>query len=370
MDKRFKKIYRVIVFIMVIFLWLFSLYRIISYFGLVNRFSGLIRSASAVGNVCFSCPPEPPNPPFPPCPPCCYPTSTPTSEITPTPVPTNPPTAGDNGGGGGGPAEPSHCGSATPSTPFLRTLIRLGNGQVELVWDPVDPSSGYAISYGPKPGDYLYGVSDTGKVNSFIIGDLGGGNYCFAVRALNGCAPGELSNEKCTNDVLGTGIGGAVLGATGNSLDDYLISINKKANFGARSFSQSLPEKIDIDQVGIHLGITAGQINNNLWDISDSGASYLAGSGLPGDQGNMIIYGHNKNQLLGPIRWLEKGAKITITNNQGKIFKYQVVEIKTISPDQTDILSKTPDSTLILYTCTGVDDSQRFVVVAKLELGL
>jgi len=380
MGKRIKKIYRAVVFIMVVFLWLFSLYRILSDFGL-----------TAFGTW------SPPDPPSPPCPSCCQvtptptpscgqptPTPTPTPEITPspnpepsvtlapTPIPTTPPTT-DNGGSGG-PAEPPKCESATPSTPFLRTLIKLGNGKVKLVWDPVDSATGYAISYGPKPGNYLYGVSNTGKVNSFDIGSLREGNYCFAVRALNDCAPGGLSNEKCINEVLGTGIGGAVLGAktpkvlaaTGNSLDDYLIFVYVKPVFGSKKFEQNNAVNISIAQVGINLAISAGKTDGDLWDISQTGASYLAGSGKLGESGNTIVYGHNKNNLFGPIRWLEKGAEIKIKDSTGRILIYQVVETKTVSPDQTEILLPTSDSTLTLYTCDGIGDNLRFVVIAKL----
>lgn len=156
---------------------------------------------------------------------------TPTSEV-PTPAPTSKPSSGDSGGGGngiGGPPGPSVCGDQAPPSPYLRELKILGGGKVELLWDPVDPTTHYNINYGPSLGNYTFGVDNTGKVTSFIIGGLGGGNYCFVVRGVNNCMPGGASNEKCTSGaVLGTSnqkiLGASVLGATGG-FDDNIFYI-------------------------------------------------------------------------------------------------------------------------------------------------
>jgi len=64
-------------------------------------------------------------------------------------------------------------------------------------------------------GNYIYGVPNTGKITFFTVGSLQSGvNYCFAVRAINDCAPSELSNEICTGAVLGVTTGGKVLGVS------------------------------------------------------------------------------------------------------------------------------------------------------------
>lgn len=69
--------------------------------------------------------------------------------------------------------------------------------------------TGYTIEYGPSSGNYLYSAINIGKVGSFTVNGLSSG--CFVVRALNGCAVGDPSNEVCTGAVLG---GSRVLGAT------------------------------------------------------------------------------------------------------------------------------------------------------------
>lgn len=131
---------------------------------------------------------------------------------------------------------------------------------------------------------------------------------------------------------------------------------------------EDLPERILIPQVRIDLPVLLAKVTDNRWEVSEEGASYLLGSGIPGKEGNVVIYGHNKNSLFGPIRWVERETEIKIVNKRGEEFIYKIVETKTVSPDSIDILSATQDPVLTLYTCTGFLDSQRHVVRAKLQL--
>jgi len=148
------------------------------------------------------------------------PVPTPTREVPGEPSPTLPPAVGGNGDGGGGGsqggAEAPHCGSQTPAAPRLKSVNKIKTNEVELVWDPVELATHYTISYGPASHNYLYGVSNTGKVTSFKVGALGAGNYCFSIRAVNDCAPSDPSNEICTGGITGEVLGAKVLGATGS----------------------------------------------------------------------------------------------------------------------------------------------------------
>ena len=132
---------------------------------------------------------------------------------------------------------------------------------------------------------------------------------------------------------------------------------------------QDLPAKILIPRLRIDLSVFPAKVANNNWEVSDEAASYLLGSGIPGREGNVVIYAHNKNHLFGPIRWLEEGDKIRMINKKGEEFIYKVVETKTVSPDKVEVLSSTPDATLTLYTCIGFLDRERFVAVAELKPG-
>lgn len=140
------------------------------------------------------------------------PTLVPSPQPTPTftPTPTSPPSEGKGTSGGAG----YHCGVAVPPAPTLLKVSRR-ESEVDLEWTEVEPVTHYSISYGLSSRNYIYGVPNTGKVTSFTVGSLQNGvNYCFAVRAVNDCAPSELSNEICTGVVLGAATGGKVLGVS------------------------------------------------------------------------------------------------------------------------------------------------------------
>jgi sortase (surface protein transpeptidase) len=63
-----------------------------------------------------------------------------------------------------------------------------------------------------------------------------------------------------------------------------------------------LPIRIIISKVGIDLSVFPAQVTENIWEVSDEGVSYLLGSGIPGREGKVVIYGHNKNHLFGPMK--------------------------------------------------------------------
>jgi len=126
------------------------------------------------------------------------------------------------------------------------------------------------------------------------------------------------------------------------------------------------PTRIVISRLKIDLPVSPSVIKAGVWEISEIGASYLVGSGIPGGNGNVVIYGHNKKNLFGPILWLKAGDKIQI-NNPLQEFRYLVTEVRNVTPAQVEVLLPSKEATLTLYTCNGLFDSKRFVVSAKLQ---
>lgn len=125
------------------------------------------------------------------------------------------------------------------------------------------------------------------------------------------------------------------------------------------------PVKIEIPKTKTNLVVEPGSINDGVWSISEDGASHLITSSTPGNGGNTVIYAHNKNDLFGPIRWLNIGDEILVTNYDGQTLHYKIIETLTIEPDVIEYVLPKSEETLTLYTCTGFADSDRFIVIAK-----
>jgi hypothetical protein len=89
--------------------------------------------------------------------------------------------------------------SAPGSTSTLTSAIANGSNKITLTWtDAANPVTRYLISYGLASGKYIYGSPNVGGqgTTSYTVGSLSSGNkYYFVVQAINGCAPGNFSNE-------------------------------------------------------------------------------------------------------------------------------------------------------------------------------
>ena len=125
-----------------------------------------------------------------------------------------------------------------------------------------------------------------------------------------------------------------------------------------------IPTWISIPKVSVELPIEQETITRGVWGVSQKGASHLTISARPGEKGPIIMYSHNTNERFGPIRWLEKGDEIVLTTAESKTHKYKITQTMTVAPDKMEVLTQHKDETLILYTCDGFADLQRFVIIA------
>jgi len=129
--------------------------------------------------------------------------------------------------------------------------------------------------------------------------------------------------------------------------------------------TSSKPAKLYIPKLTKILYISNGQVVGDRWAISETGVSYLVSSALPGQTGNSVIYGHNRNDILGYLPKVTSGDPVYVVLANGDYVKYEVAETKVIQPSQVEILNQSQDSRLTIYTWTGFLDTARFVVVAK-----
>ena len=117
--------------------------------------------------------------------------------------------------------------------------------------------------------------------------------------------------------------------------------------------------------LGIDLEVKEASINNGIWEISETTASFLNSSAKPGEGGNIVIYGHNKKDILGKlIGNIKTGMEIQIFSQNGTFFRYETIEIKTVTPNEIGVVLPTDYEILTLYTCTGLLDSKRLIIKA------
>lgn len=88
-----------------------------------------------------------------------------------------------------------------------------GVGEIRLNWLKTAKANKYTVGFGVNSGNYIYGASDVGDTDHFIVRFLAPGKrYFFAVRGVNDCKPGDWSREWSA--VVGRGGGVTIVGNT------------------------------------------------------------------------------------------------------------------------------------------------------------
>lgn len=139
----------------------------------------------------------------------------------------------------------------------------------------------------------------------------------------------------------------------------------ENTTLNTQSSHATLPYIIKIPSISVALPIVPSKIENNKWETTSHGVSFLTQSSKPGNPGNSVYYGHNWGSILGDLTKVKTGDTIEITMSTGKTHTYEVEYTATVDPTQTSVVSDTGDTRLTIYTCTGFLDTKRFVVVAK-----
>jgi LPXTG-site transpeptidase (sortase) family protein len=128
-------------------------------------------------------------------------------------------------------------------------------------------------------------------------------------------------------------------------------------------FAHSYPQKVSIASI-LEVEVEPATQIGSKFLTSDDKASYFVNSASPNQQGNTIIYGHNKKGIFKKLHQLKGNEIITLIDQVGKQTDYQVQEILVAEPDQIEYLAPSDEDILTLYTCTGWADSKRLVVRA------
>ncbi|HEV7666092.1 MAG TPA: sortase [Chloroflexota bacterium] len=127
---------------------------------------------------------------------------------------------------------------------------------------------------------------------------------------------------------------------------------------------------IGLDTKVIQLGTKLDRRGQIAWETAPFAVGQHKGLAGPGQNGNMILSGHisspNEGSIFHHLPDLQVGQGVIVGTDERQ-YLYRVVDVKTVTPDQIEVLDQTPDPTATLITCVpdGIY-SHRLVVTARL----
>lgn len=127
----------------------------------------------------------------------------------------------------------------------------------------------------------------------------------------------------------------------------------------------SPPTRIIIPKISLNLPVFIARISYNTWEVRTDGASFGEQTTYPGNIGNTVIFSHAMPGLFIDLPSLVKNDYIHIFTATDW-FVYKVTNIMIIQPENIDVIFSNNKHELTLFTCTGENYSQRFVVKAIL----
>jgi len=144
----------------------------------------------------------------------------------------------------------------------------------------------------------------------------------------------------------------------------------------AQSKAKPKKYKLKIEKLKISAPIilnVPGANKTEYFKALEKGVAHLAGTPLPGEKGNSVIFGHSSFYRNAPgayktifrnLNQLELGDKILVLVDS-KALLFKVIEKRVVNPNDLSVLHQTKDSRLTLMTCwpPGRID-QRLIVVS------
>ncbi len=141
-------------------------------------------------------------------------------------------------------------------------------------------------------------------------------------------------------------------------IDSKLIGPKKTEN------QKNLPQRIIIPSISVDLPIALAPVIKGYWKVYPDKAGFGDGSAFPGEKGNTVIFAHARYGLFLSLQDIKVSDKVYILTGD-KWLSYKVKDIKTVLPNNLEVIAPTPDETLTLFTCSGFADSKRLIVTAK-----
>lgn len=184
-----------------------------------------------------------------------------------------------------------------------------------------------------------------------------------------------ISSGSSYSDPVENSVLGAATGFRDFSFEEIDSSQRKEIE---RSYE--VPEKffIQIPKIKVNNGL----VKTNSFEMNPDGfIGHYAGTSLPGEKGNMFLYGHsvmpflfnekNYKTIFSNLHTLEKGDEVYVRFNN-KRYKYEIFEKNIYRPEDVKPLNLVSGdfedmSTISLMTCTPPGTTlKRLVVSGKL----
>ncbi len=149
-------------------------------------------------------------------------------------------------------------------------------------------------------------------------------------------------------------------------INSYFSTDDEKENKIDSPSNEIKGNKLIIPQMKLEADINEGSGVNTL----SKGTWRRPNTSSPDKGGNTVIVGHrfvySSTAIFYHLDKLKKDDEF-IASWDGKIYKYRVREINTLTPDKVQIENNTEDPILTLYTCTPMWTSKnRLVVISDL----
>ena len=153
-----------------------------------------------------------------------------------------------------------------------------------------------------------------------------------------------------------------------DEFQESIISIATKTLTNQAAKAEFLPDvvgRLTILSANINHYVVFGATNKKL----EYGPGYILGTSLPGSGGNFAIAGHRTTYgaPFGNLDRVQVGETIIFQTNTNQ-YKYKVIDVKIISPEDNYVLENYGDDRITLTTChPKFSAKQRLVVIGQLE---
>jgi LPXTG-site transpeptidase (sortase) family protein len=142
----------------------------------------------------------------------------------------------------------------------------------------------------------------------------------------------------------------------------------------------SQPNTLLIPSLNIAAPINFVDQNNETFfqQALQTGVVHFPGTALPGQSGNVYIFGHSSDfvwskghykTVFAALPKITLGSSIIVSNAQGQQFDYTVVEKKVVSPSDLTVLAQDKTKSLLtLQTSYPLGTAlKRYIVIAELK---